>query len=220
MARSRTGCGVLLLTVIIILLVVIIILLQNPSLLNRKGGSSVRDYIDAVKKKAEKTDLNHKIRKSADRIVKEVLRETAERSVDLYFARYVESMDRLKLVKVTRKIKPSDTPLTDALESLLAGPSAAEEKQGIISLFPARLKLLDARVRGGVAYLDFNSELESGVGESMLKARLNQIVYTATQFPSVTGVRILIDHREKSSFSAEKIPLRGTLKRTGEEPVF
>lgn len=71
-----------------------------------------------------------------------------------------------------------------------------------------------------IAYLNFNSEVETGVGISMLQARLYQIVYTVTQFPEVEGVKILINGKEKNTFSIEGFSIKKPLKRLNQPPIF
>ncbi|MDD5066420.1 MAG: GerMN domain-containing protein [bacterium] len=226
MARSRAGCGVWLLLWIIIFLIILIIILQNPAILNKKNLNKMKSYISRLQvtrtneQATRKKENVSKVRVPARETGKKVRPASAPLTVDLFFTRYVESLDKLKLVKVTRTIPGSDSPLFDTINQLLLGPDTREEKTGITSLFPARVRLLNAEMKGPVAYLDFSQEFESGVGVSMLQARLYQIVYTATQFPNVKGVKILINHREKSFFSSENISIRSPLKRIGAEPVF
>jgi len=54
----------------------------------------------------------------------------------------------------------------------------------------------------------------------MLEARLYQVVYTATQFEGIKGVRFLIEGKSKSVFSAEGLSIRKPLTRLSGTPVF
>ena len=58
--------------------------------------------------------------------------------------------------EVKRTVSSSDFPLTDALNALLAGPSADELSRNYITLIPSGTRLLSAQVRGSTAYVDFN----------------------------------------------------------------
>ena len=146
--------------------------------------------------------------------------ENSKIRIKLYFTKYIENEDKLKLVEVERIIPKTDTPLKDAINYLLKGPTEEEYREGIRSMFPANVKLLDAYVKDGIAYLNFNSAVELGVGVSTINARLYQIVYTATQFESVDKVRILIDGAFKESFSIEGISIRSPLGRLNRTPIF
>lgn len=141
-------------------------------------------------------------------------------NVELYFVRHIERNDRLALVKVERSIPLADTPLTDTIILLLEGPTPSEEKRKITSVFWGNTKLRSARIIKSTAYLDFNAEIEIGVGISMLQARLYQVVYTATQFPEVESVRILINGKAKHTFSTEGLSIKNPLKRLDRKPIF
>ena len=54
----------------------------------------------------------------------------------------------------------------------------------------------------------------------MLQARLYQVVYTATQFPEVDSVKILINGKSKNTFSSEGFSIRNPLKRPEKQPIF
>jgi spore germination protein GerM len=88
----------------------------------------------------------------------------------------------------------SDSPLQDTLEQLIRGPSALEEKQGLISLIPKNVKILNAVVRGNTAYISFNEDfLFNTYGVEGYAGQRKQIVLTATEFSNVKDVQILID---------------------------
>jgi germination protein M len=92
---------------------------------------------------------------------------------------------------------------TAALESLLEGPDSFEEGYGLRTTIPDSTQLLgleidDAQVYGletdgAIARVDLTSEFESGGGSASMKARLAQVVYTLTQFPTVKGVLFSLD---------------------------
>jgi hypothetical protein len=80
-----------------------------------------------------------------------------------------------------------------ALDRLLAGPSAAEYAAGVRSQIPAGTRLLGLRITAGTATADFTSSFGSAASPSTMPLRIAQVVYTLTQFPSVTGVRFEIN---------------------------
>ena len=80
-----------------------------------------------------------------------------------------------------------------ALDGLLAGPSAAEYAAGVRSQIPAGTRLLGLRITAGTATADFTSSFGSAASPSTMPLRIAQVVYTLTQFPSVTGVRFEIN---------------------------
>jgi spore germination protein GerM len=99
-------------------------------------------------------------------------------------------------VKVSRNITVSDSPLLDCLNSLLTGPTAEEARKGITSLIPANTKIRSATVRGATAYISFSEDFQYNTyGIEGYAAQLRQIVWTATEFPTVKDVQILIEGR-------------------------
>ncbi|MBU1077556.1 MAG: GerMN domain-containing protein [Spirochaetes bacterium] len=202
MPKKRSGCGIWLLFWIIIFLAVLLILLQDRSPFKETG---IKEQIQKVKKY---------ISKAPEERSKEL------RSVELYFIKHIERTDQLELVKVKRSIKATGTPLQDTLNLLLDGPSSDEEKRGVISVFWGNTKLKSVRISGNIAYLNFNPEIETGVGISMLQARLYQLVYTATQFPEVTAIKLLISGKEKKTFSSEGLSIRNPISRLKTKPIF
>ena len=94
---------------------------------------------------------------------------------------------------------------TAALESLLEGSEAGDGKAS--SAIPAGTRLLDLGIADGLATVDLSSEFESGGGSFSMLARLAQVVFTITQFPTVDRVAFEIEGEPVDVFSAEGIVL-------------
>jgi spore germination protein GerM len=119
--------------------------------------------------------------------------ETRERSV--YFTQ-VDKDGTILRTKVARKIAASDSPMLDSLNVLLSGPSAEEQRQGLMSLIPKGTRILSATVRGGTAYISFSEDFQYNTyGVEGYAAQLKQIVWTVTEFPNINDVQILIEGR-------------------------
>jgi spore germination protein GerM len=102
----------------------------------------------------------------------------------------------LMRTRVNRTLPLSDSPLLDVLEALLRGPSAEEQRRGLISLIPDGAKTLRAEVRGETAYISFNEEFMFNIYSTEgYAAQLQQVVWTATEFSNVKNVQILIEGR-------------------------
>lgn len=105
---------------------------------------------------------------------------------------------------VKRSLAKSDSPMTDAINALLAGPLPPEQAKDCMTLIPAGTKLLGASVKDGVATLNFNENFEfNSVGVEGYIAQLMQIVYTATEFPTVKSVQFLIEGKRKDYLGSE-----------------
>ena len=98
-----------------------------------------------------------------------------------------------KLFVTERTIPATAAVGRAALDSLLAGPSAAEYAAGVRSQIPAGTRLLGLRISAGTATADFTSSFGSAASSSTMPLRIAQVVYTLTQFPSVTGIRFEIN---------------------------
>ena len=100
-----------------------------------------------------------------------------------------------------------------ALEELFAGPSEIEADVDVVSVVPEGTELLGLSISGGVATVDLTSDYESGGGSASMFARLSQVVYTLTQFPTVDGVLFQLDGEPVETFSGEGIVLEGPQTR-------
>jgi spore germination protein GerM len=99
-------------------------------------------------------------------------------------------------IKVNRSLPATDSPLVDTLNALLEGPSTEETSRGLISLIPPETRILSATVRGSTAYINFNENfLFNEYGVEGYAGQLRQIVWTATEFPNIKDVQILIEGR-------------------------
>lgn len=119
--------------------------------------------------------------------------KTADRNI--YFTQ-IDKDGHVSHSRVTRKIKVSDSPMTDALSVLLAGPSSAEINRGLLNLIPENTRILSAVVRGSTAYINFSEDfLFNTFGVEGYAAQLRQIVWTVTEFSNVRDVQILVEGR-------------------------
>jgi spore germination protein GerM len=119
--------------------------------------------------------------------------ETRERV--LYFVQ-VDRSGYTSRVQANRRLPVSDSPLTDVLHALIAGPNADEKGRGLISLIPPATKLLSASIRDSTAYLSFNEDFQYNTyGVEGYAGQLRQIVFTVTEFPNVSDVQIFIEGR-------------------------
>jgi len=119
--------------------------------------------------------------------------QTRDRAI--YFAN-VGGDGQILHAKVTRKIPVSDSPMQDALNVLLAGPTMEELNRGLINLVPKNTRILSATVRGNTAYISFSEDfLFNTFGVEGYVAQLRQIVWTVTEFQNVKDVQILIEGR-------------------------
>ncbi|MGY6502633.1 MAG: GerMN domain-containing protein [Acidimicrobiales bacterium] len=100
-----------------------------------------------------------------------------------------------------------------AVEELLAGPNTDDEALGLSTSIPDGTELLGLNIVDNQATIDLSGEFESGGGSLSMNARLAQVVYTVTQFPSVESVVLQLDGDAVDVFGGEGLLIDGPLTR-------
>ncbi len=164
--------------------------LQEPDITNET---------DKTLKKEETSSLSKTETKKAAENQKVV--QKATRTATLYFVS-IGADGSVNRMAVKRELSKSDSPLTDAIKALLAGPVPSEKNA--MSLIPSGSKLIGASVKDGVATLNFNESFSfNSYGVEGSIAQLMQIVYTATEFSTVKSVQFLIEGEKKEYLGSE-----------------
>jgi spore germination protein GerM len=164
--------------------------------------------------KNETTASNTKKETSVKKDVKVTSDPVKTMELKLFFM-YINSEGKQIRTEVVRTMKKSESPLMDAINALIAGPSAEEEKKyGCITMIPRNTKLIGASVRNGVATLNFNDEFEyNQYGTEGLRNQVIQIVYTATAFRTVESVQILVAGEKREFLGSEGVWIGSPLNR-------
>jgi germination protein M len=135
------------------------------------------------------------------------------RPAALFFVR-IDDDGTIVRQETKRQIPASDSPLLDSLAALLKGPSEDELRKSLITLVPEGTKLLSAQVRGSTAYLNFNEAfMYNHYGIEGYAGQLKQVVYTATAFPTVQDVQILIEGSKRDYLGGEGVFIGRPLSR-------
>ena len=108
---------------------------------------------------------------------------------------------------VKRSVTKNDSPLTNAINLLMQGPDTTKSaEKNLMTVITKGTKLLSAKVSNGVAYLNFNDTLEfNEYGVEGKLHSLEQIVFTASSFSTVSSVQILIDGKQKDYLGEEGV---------------
>ena len=160
------------------------------------------------KQQAEDAEKKSEAKKEKTKTTETVKKETpvvSTMNIKLCFME-IDSDGSVDRHEVTRKMKKSDSPLVDAVNALISGPNADEESSGCRSLIPSGSKLIGASVKNGVATLNFNEQFEfNQYGVEGTLGQLQQIVFTATAFPSVESVQFLIEGQKNDYLGSEGV---------------
>ncbi|WP_223189461.1 GerMN domain-containing protein [Streptomyces sp. TRM68416] len=111
------------------------------------------------------------------------------------------------------KVSPAPRTVTapgtaaGALRALLAGPNSYERGFKRTTAIPSGTTLNSVDVRNKVATVDLSGRYDDGGGSLSMRARLAQVVFTATRFPSIEKVRFELDGKPVTSFGGEGIVL-------------
>ncbi|MFJ9908839.1 GerMN domain-containing protein [Streptomyces sp. NPDC101152] len=111
------------------------------------------------------------------------------------------------------------TTATGALRALLAGPSSFERRQGRTTAIPSGTRLRSLVIHDRVATVDLSGRYDDGGGSLSMRARLAQVVFTATRFSGVQKVRFEIDGKAVRQFGGEGVVLNGPVGRADFEDV-
>lgn len=124
------------------------------------------------------------------------------------------------LFVVTREGPETESVGAEAVKQLLAGPTDEETVADVGTVIPAGTRFLALDIDGGTATVDLTSEYESGGGSASMFARLAQVVYTLTEFPTVERVSFMLDGEPVDVFSGEGIVLEKPVTRTDYEELL
>ncbi len=129
--------------------------------------------------------------------------QTEKRTI--FFAQ-VETDGKIIRKPVTRQIRKTDSPMSEAIKVLLQGPSIEEAKKGLRSFIPPETELISAYVKNGTAFINFSEEFQfNRYGIEAYYAQLAQIVFTVCEFPTVETVQFLIEGRHKEYLGGEGV---------------
>lgn len=101
-----------------------------------------------------------------------------------------------KVFSAERRIAKTQLVARAALEELLKGATAAEEKEGYFTNINTGVKIQKLNIINGVAKVDFDKQLEFQVGGSCRVSAIRaQIIETLKQFSTISEVIISVDGR-------------------------
>ena len=182
---------------------------SEPNKVPVKDKKEVKELHEEKKNKTVKSDKTEK----SDSLEIEQQPKIPEREeVKIYFVKLNEKSEKMLLTPVARKVARG-LPLENTMRELIKGPTVAEKKKGLLTAVPSGLRVNSIRLKNGMAEIDFNGAIEQGAGGSVLINRIDQIVYTATQFPNVRSIVIKINGRPRQTLGMDGLSIGGPLHR-------
>ena len=118
-------------------------------------------------------------------------------------------LDGYGLVPVLRDVARTSAPGRAAMEELLRGPGVVptEDPVNISTSIPSTTRLLGLSIEDGTATVDLSSEFEGGGGSASTVGRLQQVVFTLTQFSTVDRVAFRVEGQDVMVFGSEGLVL-------------
>ena len=175
----------------------------------KKPAQSTAEKTADARDKKSREDARVRSDKTAATATKE---SPAREDIRVYFIRIDEKTDKSYITAANRTVDKRSV-FENTMRELIKGPSAAEKKKGLLTAVPPELRLIGVKIKNKTAELDFNGTIEKGAGGSILINRIDQIVYTATQFPSVTSVVIKINGKKRETLGSDGLSIGGPLHR-------
>lgn len=166
--------------------------------------------------KVEKIEkVENKVEEKKEPVKEEKPVEKKKIDLNLCFV-IIDSEGGVSRREIKRSVVKSDSPLTSAINLLLAGPLVSNSaERDCITLIPEGTRLLSAKVQNGVAYLNFSEEFEfNSYGVEGYKHQLEQIVFTATSFSTVKSVQFLIEGVQEQYLGSEGMWIGSPLSRS------
>ncbi|MFD1660881.1 GerMN domain-containing protein [Streptomyces caeni] len=106
-----------------------------------------------------------------------------------------------------------------ALRALLAGPTTYEKRYERTTAIPRGTTLNSVAVRGKVATVDLSGRYDDGGGSLSMRARIAQVVFTATQFPSIQKVAFELDGKPVTALGGEGVDVHQPVGRADFEDL-
>ena len=111
------------------------------------------------------------------------------------------------LVPVTRKVE-SPATTEKALRALILGPTPAEARKGYRTAIARSTTILSAGLgEGGIAVVDVTNSFHVGSQPDTILAAA-QMVYTATAFPEVRGVKFTLEGEQANIYQGDGVQTR------------
>jgi spore germination protein GerM len=199
-------------------LVALAVLLAAPELLIACGGTAAPHPTATVTVTASPSASP-----TASPSPKTIPSGTASSSVSVYFLRPIDGSqpDHGPFIATAHRAVPATQAVaTAAMNALLGGPTERERGIHMSTAIPAGTALRGLTIADGIATVDLSGAFQSGGDTLSTMGRLAQVVYTLTQFPTVSkGVVFEVDGKVVKAFGGEGVTLSRPQRRSDYESV-
>lgn len=189
---------------------------RQPEVVKEETKDKTENPLETIKKDEEKSVIaKEPIKNEIKTEKKEDQKNLTEKTKLLLCFVIIDGDGTVIRKEIERAIPKTTTPLTEAIHSLLQGPTISELETGSMTLIPQGTKLIGASVKNRTATLNFNEEfINNRYGVEGYIGQLMQIVYTATTFSSIDNVQFLIDGQRREYLGSEGVWIGTPLARS------
>lgn len=174
----------------------------------QKENKPIKGQTDISQSGKEKNKNQQAVKLSETKKTENIKKEqkpAEKRSAKIYLVK-IETDGKLVRKSVIREFVKTDSPLTDTIQSLLAGPTNEESKKGLRTFIPPDTKLISIEVKNNIAEINLSEDFQfNRYGIEAYQAQLSQIVFTACEYSTVDSVQFLIQGQKKEYLGAEGI---------------
>jgi hypothetical protein len=132
-------------------------------------------------------------------------------TLSVYFLRDGKVATSHRVVEKTLQVAEA------SMQALIAGPTDDEQAAGLTSAVPAGTQYLGTAIEESVATVNLSDDFAAAADPGVIRERLAQVVYTLTQFPTITTVKLAINGQPVSSLDGSDIDLSQPLSRASFE---
>jgi germination protein M len=129
-----------------------------------------------------------------------------------------------KLASAERTLPATQAVARAAMDALTGGPNDFERAAGLTSSVPEGTEVLGITIDDGRATVDLSGEYASGGGSLSMTSRVAQVVYTLTQFRTVSSVQFRLDGEPVTALGGEGVDVGRPQRRADwedfEPPIF
>lgn len=204
--------------VIMALLAAVLFMLNNYSFDNKKTDTPERItpghlvYEPDKDNESKKENKEDSIEQKEKKVEEDRKEQVVTKKVKIYLIDFNEKTEKTYLHPVFRTVS-AITPVKSSIEELIKGPSPSEKKRGILTAVHLNTKIYDVTISGNTAILNFNSAIEYGASGNILLNRIDQIIYTATQFENIDNIIIKVNGKTRRFLGSDGIAVGGPLHR-------
>jgi spore germination protein GerM len=136
-------------------------------------------------------------------------------TVDIYLLKGEKSkgLTYLEYVPVKRPVKKGQQRLFSAIKELLKGPSSKERQQGYNTEIPPETKLLGITSNETSQTINLSEDFQFGGGTDSMKARVYQLIKTATQASEGKDVYLELNGEKVEVIGGEGIIINQPLNK-------